>query len=284
MTYLIKPSKSNKVLNTELIPNSKFTGEKEILFNDLVEMSNNDNNRVILFGGAVRDLLTGDKPRDFDLYVQFPNTFYENLAKHYNTEEMSDEGYEGCISKNILITSEIVGIQEINIVSYVNHDNFSNNLSEHRIRADLTVNSFCFELGQTQPGDKLQLYFPKIDGIFQDLIAKKVKLNPFSAKRDMKDFFIVALRGFKLVIKNGYTLGDLFIDDIKELIQISKTDPISRGYLFKKMIMNKMYGEQIFDYVKDTNILKISYPEFNKLNYEDSCNKLEMIYPYIKFF
>lgn len=259
----IKPRKSlNESESGFQIPNSIW---------DLNKIFNDNNHKLYVVGGAVRDFITGDKPKDFDLCTDaIPEKVISMLKSNYRVQlqgeafgvvvvftEDDPEGMEIATFREDVSKGRNpeVKIGGVTIEQDVN-------------RRDLSINSLFFDLETKEIVDLV--------GGQEDLKNRIIRMNGDPMERIEEDPLRI-LRTFRFATRYGSVLDQKTSDAIHRFNDISSVSMErvwdSRNGEFIKSFKQAKDFQQYLDFLTDFGIMEQILPGLkvnSKITNQDS--------------
>ena len=219
----------------------------------------NEYGSAYIVGGAIRDILLGIEPQDYDLAsnISMSELFY--ILDEYNPVVISEK-YE-------IVSIEIEGInieiarfrKENGVLDGRNPEHFSfvDTIEEDLKRRDFTINAFAYSSNT----GLIDIY----NGL-EDLENRKVNVVGEDAFLRLKEDNVRVLRALYLVSKFDFKLSC----ELKEAIEkfdLQKKYKISKTIFFKtlnKILFNK-YSYKALDMAINLNVLNAYIPEINSI-------------------
>lgn len=231
----------------------KFTLEKDVQF-ILDEL--NKNGTGFLVGGAIRDMLLGEIPDDYDFATDIEYDSLKRIFKDYNPKEVGS--HFGILMINVNDKEyEIAKFRkEIGIYNsrYPKKIKFVNSIKEDLVRRDFTINSLAYN-----DEEGLLNLFDGVDHIKKGVI--KFVGNP---KIRIEEDALRIMRAFRFISKLGFSLDKKTSEAIYE----------------KRKFLNKISKERIFDEI--SKILVAPYVK-KALNEMKKLGILELVIPEYKY-
>ena len=209
-------------------------------------------------GGCVRDLLLGQKPKDWDITTKakpeeiqkiFPNNFYENKFGTVTVKTKS--------KKNNLKEIEITTYRTEQTYTDKRHPDkisFTSDVEDDLARRDFTINA----LALNKKGDLLDLFKGQKD--LEDKIIKAVG----NAKERFNEDALRMLRAIRFAVELNFKIEPKTLKAIQEnanWIQTIAKERIRDEFI--KMIMSDK-PEQAIELLKESGLLKYIIPELEK--------------------
>lgn len=231
--------------------------------NDVFEILNilNKNGAGFVCGGAIRDILLGEKPNDFDFATNIEyDRLIEIFSPYVDTEIKGSIGkhfgiiiinYKGNIYEIAKFREDIGNPsnrkeQEINFVSEAIHD---------INRRDLTINSFMYD------GNNTLLHS---DMAIEDLNNGVIRLIGNANDRIINDPLRM-LRVIRFSARYGFDISDSTILAIKDNCDLIKQIASERIRMELDKILLHDNVLKSFNIMHDTGLLKIILPELDML-------------------
>lgn len=242
---------SKKVDMWESIPNS---------IKELVKIFSNKGKKLYLVGGAVRDFLKGDDPKDFDLCTDAnPNEIIDIIGPSYKTNLQGS-----AFGVVVVYTNDQPDGIEIATFRSDEYDGKSRNpkvqyttIDKDVQRRDLTINSLFYDLDKREVVDLV--------GGISDLDDKMIRMVGDPSQRILEDPLRI-LRVCRFAYRYGYTIHkdtkDAIISEKKSLSRITREriwEEIKKSFGYKKNFKDYL------TIIKDLELLEEIFPGL-KLN------------------
>lgn len=184
----------------------RIAGEQRELLADLTEPFVDRDAGVFLVGGALRDLLSGRRPSDYDLLVTaFPEEVREELADRYESRffELDEERrvYRMVAEKMQLDVSVVAGDEVV----------------DDLLRRDFTINSIALDMNRENWVD------PRSGR--EDI--KQERIRP-TGEESLWDDPLRLLRAYRFASDLGFELSDRILEEIPEVGTRLETTPRER--------------------------------------------------------
>lgn len=239
----------------------KFTLDKDVQF---ILNKLNENGVGFLVGGAIRDMILGNDPGDFDFATDIDYEKLKYIFKDYSPNE---------IGVNFGILSIIINGKSYEIAKfrketgifnsrYPKKIKFVGNIKEDLKRRDFTINSLAYN----EKDGIINLY----DGI--NHIEKKLIKFVGNPKLRIEEDALRILRAFRFIAKLGFSLDKKTADSIYEKRKfLSK---ISKERIFDELriILTAEYSKKAIKEMKKLGVLEIIIPEYKYLR---DVNRIE---------
>jgi poly(A) polymerase len=267
-------SKTFSEFDSYAIPFAKH-GIKRISFHPkalkIIEQLESKNFQAFIVGGAVRDLLCGIEPKDFDISTNatpeqidklFSNSRiigrrFRLIHIHFGREIFEVATFRGNHEDN---DSQHKNVSQVSNQGQLLRDNVFGNIKEDALRRDFTVNSLYYS-----PSSECIYDFCNA---IEDIKDKKVKLIGEPAQRYAEDP-VRMLRALRFANKLKFSI------EAETLEQISKSAPllrnISNARLFDESIklFHNTYAPDICNQLDECGLLKELYPIYtNQLEHQ----------------
>ncbi|MCR4284028.1 MAG: CCA tRNA nucleotidyltransferase [Parcubacteria group bacterium] len=220
-----------------------------------------------LVGGCVRDLLRGEKPKDWDVTTNatpeqivslFPKTFYENKFGTVSVVNESATADEDETLRNVEITPYRMEAKYSD-KRHPDSVSFTNNIEDDLKRRDFTINAMALE---AVSGKIIDLF----DGQ-KDLKNKLIKAVGGPVDRFSEDALRM-MRAVRFATELGFNIEDNTLEAIKRLASSTSSvmDKIAKERIrdeFIKIIMSKN-PDKGMDILRETGLLKFVMPEIEE--------------------
>ena len=219
-------------------------------FNNLLNYISEKDYNAYLVGGAVRDLVLGDTPNDFDFVVDKNiDQFTKSIAKYLKCKRIK-------FSNHGLSTYRLVNMEKNIFIDVTEFENQNDGLINDLSKRDFTINSMAIK-------------------ITKDMDFLNTIIDPFNGISDLKNKIL------------RYTDRNKVLDDplrLLRLIRLSsklnlQIDPNTLNY-FKKQshLINEVSKERVRDELIEIFTLKKTYESVLLLK---ETNLLTIIFPFI---
>jgi len=236
-----------------------------------------------IVGGAVRDLILGVKPKDFDVVTSatpeqirrvFRNSIiigkrFKLVHVYYNkiNKQLSTKHKRNVIEKNIIevstFRSTTVLPTQLNEHGKIVFDNNYGTMAEDAVRRDFTINALFYDVINAQIID----YH---DGI-TDLLDRKLHIIGKPSVRYCEDPVRI-IRAIRLSVKLGIQIADNTADIIEEVKHLLLNE--SKARLYEEMLKILISGHSIavIDKLGEFGIPRGVFPVLDKIDLSDKTS------------
>lgn len=193
----------------------------EIIPDSVKELHNlfkSNGKKLFLVGGSVRDFLTGDKPKDFDLSTDaLPDEILDILDNRYKTNLQGKAfGVVVVFTKDQPEGMEIATFREDVSVGRNPEVKLGVTIEEDVLRRDLTYNALFYDLDKREIVDLV--------GGVKDLENKVTRMVGDPIERFNEDSLRI-LRAFRFAARYATPIEETTVKAIKERPQLENIDP-----------------------------------------------------------
>lgn len=234
----------------------------------MIKKLNTNGFSAYLVGGAIRDLLLGFKPKDFDLVTnatpnQIKSIFKRNcliIGRRFKLAHVYyGSGYRNnfievaTFRKNVVISS--TNKNEIN-KNYIKRDNEYGDVKQDMHRRDFSINGLFYDY-------HTQKVYDFVDG-YEDIKNKKLSILGDPELRYQEDP-VRMLRALRFCTKLSVTMDAKTKNPIKNLGNLLNTVSGTRLFDETIKIFHTGCGAAAFKLLKEFNLLGYLFPDVDKL-------------------
>ncbi|GAB5415621.1 MAG: polynucleotide adenylyltransferase PcnB [Congregibacter sp.] len=232
--------------------------------------------QAYLVGGAVRDLLLGGHPKDFDVATSATPEEVNDLFKNSRIIGRRFRIVHVRFGREIIEVTTFRGHHEADVGSAKSQtaqrsdkglllrDNVYGTLEEDAVRRDLTVNALYYDSSSFE-------VFDHVGGI-EDLEARQVRVIGDPEERYREDP-VRMLRSVRFAAKLGFTIEDESREPIAQLAGLLKDVPAARLFdEFGKLFLAG-YAEDTLRHMQANSLLEPLFPDTARLSSENDFNQ-----------
>jgi len=232
--------------------------------------------RALLVGGAVRDLLLGLKPKDFDITTNA-------------TPEQVKDLFRNCrlIGRRFRLAHILFGREVIEVATFRGHhddddgqdaqkvkqsqagmllrDNVYGSLEEDAERRDFTVNALYYDIADFA-------IYDFCDGM-KDLAARKLTLIGDPEVRYREDP-VRMMRAIRFAAKLDLTISEACAEPIRRLAPLLQDIPAARHFDEVIKLLLSGYGLATYRLLKEYRLLQVLFPILFKDGEDDKANAM----------
>lgn len=214
-----------------------------------------------LVGGAVRDLLLGIRPKDFDIATDATPEQVKSLFRNCRLIGRRFRLAHIVFGRHIIEVATFRGSHETSATDHLHEsgrilrDNVFGEIGEDVWRRDFTANALYYDISDFSIIDY-------VDGV-NDVKNKKLRLIGETETRYREDP-VRMLRAIRFSAKLGFTIDESCEKAIYELGHLLEDIPSARLYEEALKLFHSGHALQSFDQLKVFDILKYLFPDASK--------------------
>ena len=230
---------------------------------ELHELFKSNGKKLYVVGGAVRDFLNGDKPKDFDLATDaLPDEVLEILGRKYRTNLQGRAfGVVVVFTEDLPMGMEIATFREDVSKGRNPEVKLGVTIEDDVKRRDLTYNALFYDLEKRDIVDLV--------GGVSDMKSKITRMVGDAIERIDEDSLRI-LRAFRFASRYGTPLSDDLSQAIKERKQLQNIDPETGE-------MKRISAERIWEEMKKAFKQAKSYKHY--LEFFNEFDMWEEVFP-----
>ena len=205
---------------------------------------------AFIVGGAVRDLILGKKPKDFDIVTSMtPN----QLKSHFKNVRII--GHRFKLAHFYFQDNKIIEVATFRALESKCNVNIYGNMDEDAYRRDFTINALYYDPDTQKIYDYL--------GGYADLIENRQLVEIIPLDKIFKEDPVRIIRGVKYSIKDGLKIRRPLYEKMQE--DASLIENVSTSRLYEELVKILQSGEssEIFKERQKVGILNYILPKIS---------------------